>query len=198
MKSRKIKIEETKFLVLQRLIVMTAYIIGIVIAGSMIPGFSSLGVSLFASAGIIAVVLGFAAQQAFSNVISGIFIAMFEPIKVGDKVMIKDEYGTVEDITLRHTVIKAWDEKRIIIPNSRLSEEYIINYSIKDPKVLGTLDIGISYDSDIDEARRIMVEIALNHPDLPKKVVGKGSEFLGKDALANVRLIELTDFAQKV
>jgi cold shock CspA family protein len=51
---------------------------------------------------------------------------------------------------------------------------------------------------DIDEARRIMVEIALNHPDLLKKVVGKGSEFLGKDALANVRLIELTDFAQKL
>jgi small-conductance mechanosensitive channel len=76
--------------------------------------------------------------------------------------------------------------------------EYIINYSIKDPKVLGTLEVGISYDSDIDEARHMMIEIALNHPDLPKKVKGEGSEFLSRDDLVKVKLIELTDFAHKL
>lgn len=196
--SRSIKIDRTQFLVLRRLVVLAVYVFGIIISGSMIPGLSTLGVSLLASAGIIAVIVGFAAQQTFSNIIAGVFIAIFEPFRVGDKISIKDEYGTVEDITLRHTVVRTWEEKRIIIPNSKMGEEFIINYSIKDPKMLGVLNIGISYDSDIDKARKIMTEEALKHPDLKKDVRGKDNAFLSKEELVKVRLTELTDFAQNM
>jgi small conductance mechanosensitive channel len=195
-KSERLQIDETQFVVLRRLIVFTIYIAGLLYAGSMIPGLSSLGTSLLASAGILAVVVGFAAQHAFSNVISGIFIAIFEPFKVGDKVQVGGEYGVVEDITLRHTIIKTWQEKRIVIPNAKISEDSIINYSLRDPRMLGTLEIGVSYDSNIDEARKIMVEEALKHPDLMRDVRGEDNAFLSRDELVTVRLIELTDFAQ--
>ncbi len=194
--SKNVKIDETQFIVVQRVIVLIICLFGIVMAASMIPGFSTLGVSLLASAGVLAVVLGFAAQQAFSNIISGIFIAIFKPFKVGDKITIQEDYGTIEDITLRHTVIRTWQEKRIIIPNSKISEESIINYSIKDPKILGTLEIGISYDSDIDKARKIMMRETFKHPSLLKEVKGADNAFLGKEELVKVRLVELTDFAQ--
>jgi small-conductance mechanosensitive channel len=194
--SKNIKIDETQFVVLRRLSVLVLYTIGIAIAGSMVPGFSTLGVSLLASAGIIAVVLGFAAQQTFSNVIAGVFIAIFQPFRVGDRITIKDEYGTVEDITLRHTVINTWQNKRLIVPNSKISDEYIINYSIKDPKILGTLDVGISYDSDIDKARKIMVEEALSHPGVLKRVDKQDNEFLSKPDIVKVRLIELSESSQ--
>lgn len=196
--SRNLSIDQTQFVILRRLVVFVIYILGLAAAGSLIPGLSGIGVSLLASAGVIAIIFGFAAQQTFSNVIAGVFIAIFEPIRVGDKVAIKDEYGVVEDITLRHTVIRTWQEKRLIIPNSKMGEEYIINYSIRDPKILGTLEVGIAYDADIDLARKIMVEEALKHPDVMKKVEGPDHEFLKKEDIVTVRLVELTDFAQKL
>ncbi|MFH1586509.1 MAG: mechanosensitive ion channel family protein [Candidatus Diapherotrites archaeon] len=196
--SRALKIDETQFVILRRLALVGIYLAGIIIAGSLIPGFSGLGVSLLASAGILAVVVGLAAQQTLSNVIAGVSIAVSQPFRVGDKLTIKDDYGEVEDITLRHTVINTWDNKRIIIPNSKISEEYITNYSIKDPKILGTLNIGISYDSNIDKARKIMLDEAKKNDNVMKVVKGKDSEFLHKDEVILVRLTDLTDFAQNM
>jgi len=194
--SKNIRVYKTQFIVMRRVLVFTVYVVGLGLAGSMIPGMSALWVSLLASAGILAVVVGFAAQAAFSNIVSGVFIALFEPFQVGDKVTIMEEYGTVEDITLRHTVIKTWQEKRIIIPNSKISDESLINYSYRDPKVLGTLEVGVSYDADIDRAKEIMRGEGYNHPDLLREVKGDDNAFLGKDELVTVRLVELTDFAQ--
>jgi small-conductance mechanosensitive channel len=164
----------------------------------MIPGMSGIWVSLFASAGVIAIVVGFAAQQVFSNVISGVFIAVFKPFRVGDRITVKGEYGTVEDITLRHTVIRTWKNEYVIIPNAKIGEENITNYSIKDPTIVGTLDIGISYDSDIDKARKIMLEEALKHEDTLKNSRGADSDFLKREEKARVRLTELTDSSQKM
>ncbi|MBD3387836.1 MAG: mechanosensitive ion channel [Candidatus Altiarchaeales archaeon] len=195
-KSRRLRIDETQFVVLRRVTVFTIYLVGCLYALSLIPGFASLGTSLLASAGILALILGFAAQHAFSNVISGIFIAIFEPFRVGDKIKLVDEYGTVEDITLRHTIIKTWQEKRIVVPNSKISEESIVNYSLRDPRILGTLEVGISYDSDIDKARKIMVEEALKHPDIMRGVKDDENAFLPREEIAKVRLVELSDFAQ--
>ena len=197
-KSRRLNIDDTQFTILRRLLVFCIYTGGILFAASLIPGMSALGTSLLASAGILAVVFGFAAQHTFANIISGIFIALFEPFRVGDKVQIGEEYGTVEDITLRHTIIKTWQEKRIVIANSKISEESIINYSLYNPRMLGTLDIGISYDSDIDKARKIMIEEANKHPDLMKEVVGDDNAFLSKEELVLVRMTELTDFTQNM
>jgi small conductance mechanosensitive channel len=194
--SENLKVDETQFRVLKRVISLVIYIAGIAAAASMIPGLSGVGISLLASAGILAVVVGFAAQQTLSNIIAGIFIAIFKPFSVGDKVTIKDDYGTVEDITLRHTVVRTWQEKRIIIPNSVISQEYVTNYSIVNPSILGTLEIGISYDSDIDRARKIMVEEGLKHPGLLREVKGIDNEFLPVEKLVKARLIELSDFAQ--
>lgn len=196
--SKNIRIDETQFVILQRLAIFVVYVIGIVLAAMMVPGFSALGVSLLASAGVVAIVVGFAAQQTFSNIISGIFIAIFRPFSVGDKITIKEDYGTVEDITLRHTVIKTWKNERIVVPNSKISEEYITNYSMKDVKMLGTLDIGISYDSDIDKARKIMAEEAEKHPGVMKEVQGDDSEFLSREEVIKVRLTELSDFSQNM
>jgi len=194
--SRRLRIDKTQFVVLRRLIVFVVYALGLALAGSMIPGFANLGVSLLASAGILAVIIGFAAQHTFSNVISGVFIAIFEPFRVGDKVQIQDDYGIVEDITLRHTVIKTWQEKRIVIPNSRIGEESIINYSIRDPKMLGILEIPISYDSSIDKARKIMLGEAEKHQGVLKEVTTSDNEFLPKGVKYKVKLVELTDHAQ--
>lgn len=130
-----------------------------------IPEFKTLGVSLFAGAGILLAAVGFAAQEAFSNIVSGVFIVIFRPFRVGDMIQVgAQKYGIVEDITLRHTVILSFENKRIIMPNSVISTDVIVNDSIQDQKVCRYIEVGISYDSDIELARRILQEEAMNHP----------------------------------
>lgn len=164
--ARRLKIDETQFIMVRRLASVLIYVFGTLIALSQIPNFESIWVSIFASAGIIAIVVGLAAQPTLSNVVAGIFMTTFRPFRVGDKVRIQGEYGAIEDITLRHTVLKTWDNRRVIIPNSKMNDEYIMNYTISDPRILGYLDVTISYDSDVSLAKKIMVESALANNDI--------------------------------
>ena len=141
------------------------YSVGIIAIIYSIPPFKNIGKTLFAGAGIFAAILGFASQQAFSNIIGGIFLVMFKPFRVGDLIKVGSlNEGYVEDITLRHTVIKDFENKRIVIPNSLISTETIHNAHIKDERIMNRIPFGISYDSDVDIAIGIIQEEAKKHP----------------------------------
>jgi small conductance mechanosensitive channel len=131
---------------------------------SLVPSLRALFGSLVAGAGITAIVVGFAAKSTLSNLVSGLSLTIYRPIRIGDKVSVDGEYGTVEDITLRHTIVRNWQEKRLIIPNSKLDEMTLENYSIIDPRMLCPVEFGISYDTDIDLARRLLLEEATTCP----------------------------------
>jgi small conductance mechanosensitive channel len=129
-----------------------------------IPPLRDVGKTLFAGAGILAAILGFASQAAFSNIIGGIFLVIFKPFRVGDLIKVGEvDEGYVEDITLRHTVIKDFENKRIVIPNSLISSETIHNAHIKDERVMNRVPFGISYDSDMDLAKSIIEKNAMAH-----------------------------------
>ncbi|MBI9034311.1 MAG: mechanosensitive ion channel family protein, partial [Bacteroidales bacterium] len=129
------------------------------------PELKSIGTALFASAGILAAIIGFASQKAFSNIISGIFILIFKPFRVNDVIEVGGgQKGIVEEITLRHTVIRNYENRRIIIPNSIISEETIINSNIIDSRIKKFIEFGVSYDSNLDLAKSIIQEEAQNHP----------------------------------
>ncbi len=92
-------------------------------------------------------------------------MVVFKPFGVNDRITIKDSLrGVVEDITLRHTVIRDLENHRIIMPNSVISQEVLINADYRDECICRFIEIGISYGSDIDLAKRIMEEEALAHP----------------------------------
>ncbi len=130
-----------------------------------IPELNTLGVSLFAGAGLLAVIIGFASQAAFANIIAGLFIVTSKPFRVGDFIKISEEFmGVVEDITLRHTVIRNNENRRIIIPNASVNTQTIINSNIVDEKVCALIEVGISYDSSMDKAIEIMRSEILKHP----------------------------------
>ena len=136
---------------------------GILIAFS-IPALRSVAQSALAGAGVLAVVIGIASQEVLANIMGGTFIVIFKPFRVGDTVQINTVSGQVEDITLRHTVVKSFQNQRIVIPNAVINKEQIINYNLHERKVCEWIEIGISYDSDIDKALAIMQEEAMNHP----------------------------------
>ncbi len=164
--SIQLKVDPTRYKFLRHFATMIVWLVAIGSIIYVIPSLRTFALGLFAGAGIMVAVLGFAAQAAFANIISGIFIVIFKPFRVGDVLQIGNLYsGTVEDITLRHTVIVSFENKWIIMPNSVISAETVINSSISDTRICEFVEIGISYDSDIDLAMKIMREEALAHPN---------------------------------
>lgn len=164
--SSKLHMDPTSFRMFRHIVVALIYFMGIALVIYSIPSLQNLSVALFTGAGIAGIVIGFAAQSTLSNIIAGISLAVFQPFRVGDRLNIMNEYGKVTDLNLRHTVIITWDNRRLIIPNSMISNEAIINWTIEDPAVIWPIDVGISYDADIDQARRIMIEEARKHPNV--------------------------------
>lgn len=164
--SQKLNVDSTKFNFLKNAVSFMVFIAAFIFIFIMIPELKSLGLTLTAGAGVITAVLVFASQQAFSNIISGIFIVIFQPFRVNDHIRIGDLFvGYVEDITLRHTVIRNYENRRIVVPNSVISAETITNSNIVEDKINNFLEIGISYDSDIDKAMEIMRSEAIKHPN---------------------------------
>ena len=141
------------------------YTIAIILVINTIPPLKRLGTALFAGAGILAAIIGFASQQAFSNIIGGIFIILFKPFSVGDTIETNGHTGKVTNITLRHVVIKDLENRRIIVPNSKMSTEKIINSTIHDEKICKHINFSISYNSDIDKAMQIIAEEVQKHPN---------------------------------
>ncbi len=157
-----------------------------------IPSLKHFAVTLLAGAGILVAILGLATQRAFSNIISGIFIVSSKPFRVGDMVEISAEHkGVVEDITLRHTVIRNWENRRVIIPNAVIGDATIINSTIEDPATCQWVEFGISYESDLDKAMAIMQEEAENHPQcLDRRTAVELEEGIPK---VSVRLVQVAD-----
>ncbi len=158
--------DQTNYLFLKNGINFIFFIIAVILIFYTVPSLRALGLTLFASAGIFAAIIGLASQQAFSNIVGGIFIVIFKPFRVNDVIKVGTQnWGIVEDITIRHTVIKSFENQRYIIPNSTMSSETILNSSIDDPKTCVFLEMGISYDSDVDLAMKIMKEESIAHEE---------------------------------
>lgn len=157
--------DPTKYVFLKNSITFLLFTIATFWILHKIPYFNSLGSALFASAGILAAVIGFASQKAFSNIVGGLFILVFKPFRVGDVIEIaNNKKGFVEEITLRHVVIKDYESRRVIIPNSVISEETIINSTITEEKIRKHITFGISYDSNVDVSIDIIRQHVENHP----------------------------------
>ena len=164
--SKKLRVDHTQFNFLKNAVTFIVFMIAIIFIFYTIPKLKALSLTLFAGAGILTAIALFASQQAFSNIVSGIFIVIFKPFRVNDLI----DVGTlpkarVEDITLRHTVLRNFENRRIIIPNSVISSEILINSSIVDETICNFIDMGISYDSDIDKAMEIIRKESMAHPN---------------------------------
>jgi small-conductance mechanosensitive channel len=163
--SEDLQVDPTKYTFLKNALSFLVYMVALIIIFLSIPELESVGLGLFASAGVFAAILGFASQAAFSNIISGIFLVIFKPFRVGDIIKVNNiHHGIVEDINLRHTTIKDFENRRLLIPNSVISADTIQNFNIVDAKIKNFIIFGISYDSNIDTAIRIIREEAMKHP----------------------------------
>jgi small-conductance mechanosensitive channel len=159
-----VKMDETMQLMIRRLVSATIYLIGLMLVILQVPQLHSLATAMLAGAGIAGLAIGYASKDSLSNFTSGIFIAIFQPFRVGDFVDFRADYGQVEDLTLRHTIIRTSDNRRIIVPNSIMSTEPIINWSIREPEIVWIVDFDLEKAGDIDRARKIIIDKARSNP----------------------------------
>jgi len=162
--ARKLKVDPTRYNFFKNAVDFILFFVAIVVIFRSIPSLRTYGTGLITGAGVLAAIVGFASQSAFSNIISGFFLVIFKPFSVGDRVKIGQSYtGDVEDITLRHTIIRDFENKRIIMPNSVISNETIINSTSVDEKICVFIELAVSLKTNLDKAIGIIQDEAMKH-----------------------------------
>ncbi len=152
---------------LRNLVVVGIYFLGGILGILAFPSMRGIAQTALGGAGVIAVIAGVASQEALANLVGGVFIIIFKPFKIGDIIKLDETMvGTVTDITLRHTIIRNYENKMIVIPNAVINKEKVINYDLGERMCCQWIEVGISYDSDIDLAKHIMREECEDHPNL--------------------------------
>jgi len=123
------------------------------------PAVQAFGVSLFASAGVAGLVLGFAARPILTNLIAGMQIALTQPIRIDDVLIVEGEWGWVEEITTTYVVLRIWDQRRLIVPLSRFIEQPFENWTRESADILGVVLWHLDYRAPIAEMRQMLEEL---------------------------------------
>ena len=119
-----------------------------------------IGNSVFGSAAVLTAVIGFAGQDVIKDILAGIQISIYKPFDIGDRIETSDgSAGVIEKISMRHIVIKRIDTIRIVIPNSKMNELTVLNYSYEDVPRSVMLRFPVSYKSDIEKAKQVIGDV---------------------------------------
>jgi len=156
---------ETRFRMIERLsaVILFFVAIGLVFWIMNVSALKQVAVGMFASAGVVGIAIGFAAQTTMANLVSGIIIAFAQPIRLGDSVEIDGEYGAVESIGLFYTYIRTWDNRRLVLPNKLLSDRSIRNYTLVDPRMPALVILRLDYGADVESVRSLLLAEAKAH-----------------------------------
>lgn len=167
-------IDRTSVTFLTQLAQIAIYVFALTFYAHLIPELRSVGTALLTSVGVVSIVVGLAAQNTLSNVVAGISLVLYRPFEVDDQVQVAAptglETGVVESLTLGYTVLRTYDNRRIVVPNSVMATQVTVNLTSRDPKVMLVLPIGIGYGADLDLARSILLGLAQGHADVDSVV----------------------------
>jgi len=130
----------------------------------------ALGVSLLTSAGIAGIIVGLAAQKSIGAVLAGIQIAITQPIRLDDVVVVEGEWGRIEEITLTYVVVKIWDERRLVLPVTYFLEKPFQNWTRSTSSILGTVFLYVDYDMPVEALRKKLTELLQTHPKWDRRV----------------------------
>lgn len=159
-----------------RLLKRTAdFLLLIVTAGIALMSFDSVrqfGISVFASAGIAGIAVGLAARPVLGNLISGMQLAITQPIRYGDVLVIEGNFGTVEEINSTYVVLKLWDLRRMVIPLSYFFDNLFENWTRSSAELLGTVFLYVDYQTPVEAVRHKLQELAKQSPDWDGQVAG--------------------------
>ncbi|MGC5615136.1 mechanosensitive ion channel family protein [Georgenia sp. Z1491] len=147
---------QTQAVMLRRVGVVVIWVIGIAVVLLTFPGARAAGASMLASAGVLSVVAGIAAQGTLANLFAGIQLAFTDAIRVDDTIVIEGEYGYIEEITLTYVVVLTWDNRRIILPSSHFTTNPFENWTRRETSILGTVTFDVDWRVPVPAMRAEM------------------------------------------
>ncbi len=173
----------TRLRLIRRLLFLAIILIGIALALSQFASIKRFATGLLASTAVLGIIIGFAGRQVIANLVSGVLLAITQPIRIGDLVSIGDEvHGRVTDIALTYTSVDAGDGSLIVVPNEKVATDVVINHSAGNSAAPITVDVWLRPDADVMSART-----ALEHGDVTSahlmEVTPEGARLQVKAAL---------------
>jgi small-conductance mechanosensitive channel len=172
----------TQTRILQRVAKVILFIVTVGLALMTISGFRQWGVSLLASAGVVGIIAGLALQPVLTNLLAGIQIALTQPIRIDDAVIVENEWGNVEEITSTYVVVRLWDWRRMVLPLSYFITTPFQNWTRENARLIGTAFFYVDYEAPIDRLRTAFEEIV------------KASKLWDGD----VQVMQVTDITERV
>jgi small-conductance mechanosensitive channel len=160
----------TQLDVMRHIVVVIVLVLAFGTALMVFPKGQQIGKTLLASAGIIGIVVGMAAQKTIGTVIAGLQIAFTQPIRLDDVVIVENEWGRIEEITLTYVVVMIWDQRRLIVPVTYFIEKPFQNWTRTTAELLGTVFLYTDYTVPVDEVRKALQRILNEAPKWDKRV----------------------------
>jgi small-conductance mechanosensitive channel len=160
----------TQARVLSRIACSAALLTGIAFVLMTFPRARQLGTSLLASAGVVGLVAGIAAKSVFSNLLAGLQIALAQPMRIDDVLIIEGEWGRVEEITATYVVLKIWDERRMVVPLSWFIEHPFQNWTRTTADLLGTVFLWVDFTTPVESIREEAQRLCEASPNWDKRV----------------------------
>jgi small-conductance mechanosensitive channel len=155
----------TQLKIIERIIVFVIIFIAIASVLLTFDSIKRIGVSLFASAGVAGLVIGLAAQKVIGSMLAGFQLAITQPIRIDDVVIVENEWGWIEEIMLTYVVVRLWDRRRLVVPSTYFIEKPFQNWTRKSADLIGSIFIYTDYTMPVDELRTEFLKI-LQETDL--------------------------------
>lgn len=154
----------TQLKILQQVINFIIVLVGVAAVLLSFEEVRKIGINILASAGVIGIIIGFAAQKSLALVLAGFQVAFTQPFRIDDVVIVENEWGRIEEITLTYVVIKIWDERRLIVPVTYFLEKPFQNWTRTSAEIIGTVYLYTDYSLPIDALRNELNRILKDHP----------------------------------
>jgi len=168
LRSRKVY---TQVKILRKILFMVIILISFLSLLMSFENFRRIGTALLASAGVAGLIIGLAAQKTLGAVLSGLQLAITQPIRIDDVVVVENEWGRVEELTLTYIVIRTWDLRRLIVPTSYFLEKPFQNWTRISADLLGTVFIYTDYNVPVEDLRKELSRIISEQPEWDGKVM---------------------------
>lgn len=149
----------TQFNIIERIAIFIVVLLAVGIALLTFEGVQEIGVSILTSAGIAGIILGLSAQKVFGTIFAGIQIAIAQPIRIDDVLIVEGEWGRVEEIKLTYVVVNIWDKRRLVLPTTYFIEKPFQNWTRNSSDILGTVFIYTDYDLPVDALRQELTRL---------------------------------------
>ena len=179
----------TQAVILRKTLYVVITIFAVASALMLFDQVRSLGTSVLASAGVVGIIIGFAAQRTMANLLAGFQLALAQPIRLDDVVIVENEWGRIEEITLTYVVVNIWDRRRLIVPLSYFIEHSFQNWTRTRADILGSVFIYTDYTIPVEPLREEL-----------KRIVGQSKDWDGQVCVLQVtnateRTVELRALA---